>query len=164
MKPIQMRQLSQFALKFLAHLTASTILPLVAVVGTGVGAAWAFNENKIIDYLIIGPSFFLPLSVGAVLGYVFTRRSEDNLSAFFVWVVPALVLLWNIMSWRHQAVESTWRDVWNNFFGSRCSSSECIYELMTAAFVSSAAYSISAFVSSRAGERTSPREVQSASN
>jgi hypothetical protein len=131
--------------RFAGHLLAATVLPLVLVAAIGTLSSIASNGSKAIDYLTIGPSFLLPIISGGVLCYLFTRRAELVTPALWVWLVPAAVLIWSIRDWRHQAVDNSWQDVWNNFFGTRCSSSECLYEIITAVFLSSVSYSLVAF-------------------
>jgi hypothetical protein len=88
------------------------------------------------------PYFLAPVLTGLVLG-VLSHSLFRSRSAAWVWVLPLVVLLWNIFSWRNGGYRPYWPDVWNNYFGSDCGSSECMYEwFVTAPFYTSAAYSL----------------------
>jgi hypothetical protein len=143
------RTASEFGLKLLFHTIAAALLPLAICMLVGLPAAALFNESKLIDYLSIGPSFSLPILAGAVSGYLFTRRSNHTSAAYWVWCAPAMLLLWSVHGWRLQAIDSSWKDIWDNFVGTHCATSECLYELVTATFLSSIAYAIAAVLVSR---------------
>jgi hypothetical protein len=54
-------------------------------------------------------------------------------------------LVWNLFTWGKYPGQIYWTDVWDNFFGAGCGSSECLYELtVTAPVVCSLTYSIAA--------------------
>jgi len=137
---------SDFLRRFIGHTLGATILPLAVCTAIGISASAVFNENKLVDYLNIGPTFLLPIAFGAFFAYLFTRNMSPITPALWVWSLPAVFLLWNIRSWRYQAIDSSWKDIWNKFFGTKCSSSECLYELITAAFMSSVAYALAVLV------------------
>jgi uncharacterized protein YjlB len=52
----------------------------------------------------------------------------------WVWIIPALIVLGNLFTWRARDYMSYWTDVWYNFFSSHCGSSECLCELPLVAF------------------------------
>ena len=68
--------------------------------------------------------------------------------ALFVWVLPAAVLLWNLLTWRGAGALNTyayWMAVWNNYFAD-CVSSECLYQLfVTVPLYAAIAYSFGFF-------------------
>jgi hypothetical protein len=79
---------------------------------------------------------------GFILGTL-SRRFFRTWSAAWVWVLPLCVLLWGISTWQTGGYGSYWHDVWDNYFGSNCGSSECLYEFfVTVPFYTSLAYSL----------------------
>jgi hypothetical protein len=83
------------------------------------------------------------VSVGSAY---FVRRRTHRRPNMWVWIFPAVILVYNLFTWgRYPGQINYWTDVWENFFGSGCGSSECLYELtVTAPVVCSVAYSIAA--------------------
>jgi hypothetical protein len=88
------------------------------------------------------PYFALPVLTGFFLGVLSSRFFRSS-SAAWVWVLPTIILVWNLLSWHNGGYRPYWPDVWNNYFGSNCGSSECLYELfITAPFYTSFAYTL----------------------
>ncbi|HWY57125.1 MAG TPA: hypothetical protein VNZ03_21850 [Terriglobales bacterium] len=88
------------------------------------------------------PYFVFPVLAAFAFG-VLSHRYSRSLSAMWVWVLPAIILIWNVVTWKTGGFRPYWADVWNNFFGSDCGSSECVYELfVTAPFYTSLAYTL----------------------
>jgi hypothetical protein len=85
-----------------------------------------------------------PIS-GLVLGF-FSRRILRSRWGVWVWVLPLIVLAWNLLTWEGAGPPTTkvyWAHVWANYFSSACAGSECLYELfVTVPFYTSAAYSL----------------------
>ncbi len=87
------------------------------------------------------PYFIFPILAAFVFG-VLSHRYAQSLSARWVWVFPLTILLWSVLTWRSGGFRPYWADVWNNYFGRDCGSSECAYELfVTAPAYTSLAYS-----------------------
>src|SRR4030088_2730070 len=87
------------------------------------------------------PYFACPIVMAFILGWV-ARRSESR-GAAWMWVLPTLALVWNVMTWKSYSPLPRWEDVRANFFTSHCGDSDCIYELViTALFYTSVAYSL----------------------
>jgi hypothetical protein len=126
--------------------TIAGIIPAVliaAVTKNTSGGNWA---DHIADQPILRavgePYFALPVVAGLFLG-VMSGRFFRSSSAAWVWVVPTIILVWNLFSWQNGGYRPYWPDVWNNYFGSNCGSSECLYELfVTAPFYTSVAYTL----------------------
>ena len=69
-----------------------------------------------------------PILMAFILGWV-ARRSESR-GAAWMWVLPTLALVWNMMTWKSRSSLPRWEDVSANFFTSNCGDSDCIYELL----------------------------------
>jgi len=103
--------------------------------------------DEYINSVTLGPSFLVPIVCGGILAQVFSRKSAlDGKIAKLVWIPPLLLLMAAIYSWRSQASDNSWRDVWNNFIGTHCGSSECLNEVITAVFAGAVAYSASSYL------------------
>jgi hypothetical protein len=88
------------------------------------------------------PYFAFPVIAGFLLG-VLSHRFFRSSSAAWVWVLPTIILVWNLFTWRNGGYRAYWPDVWDNYFGSHCGSSECLYEVfVTAPFYTSLAYTL----------------------
>lgn len=88
------------------------------------------------------PYFALPVISAFFLGVLSHRYSRSS-SAAWVWVLPTVVLIWNLFTWKTGGFRPYWPDVWNNYFSSDCGSSECLYEIfVTAPFYTSLAYTL----------------------
>jgi F0F1-type ATP synthase membrane subunit c/vacuolar-type H+-ATPase subunit K len=104
------------------------------------------SGGNFIDHVVEQPSFRWAgrnqvfVVAGLILGLLSVRFFQRR-SAAWVWVLPLLVLIWNIFSWKNGGYRPYWPDVWDNYFGSHCSASECLYELfVTTLFYASVAY------------------------
>jgi hypothetical protein len=105
------------------------------------GGNWADHlaQQRILN-AVEGPYFVFPILASCVFGAL-SRHYSRSIAARWVWVFPAIILIWNVFTWRNGGYRPYWPDVWNNYFGSHCGSSECIYELfVTAPFYTSLAY------------------------
>ncbi len=86
------------------------------------------------------PYFIFPILAAFIVGLL-SRRHSQSTSAGWVWVLPTVILLWNLLTWKNGGLRPYWPDVWDNFFGPNCGSSECLYEnLVTTPFYASLAY------------------------
>jgi hypothetical protein len=100
------------------------------------------------------PFFLGALLGGAIMGYLVNRNVRD-LTALLVWLLPLAWLIYGIsesaMSYSHAwAHQSRSAYIWDNFFGTRCSGSECLDELLfTTPFLSSISYSVTSYIMSR---------------
>src|SRR5207244_2215740 len=64
-------------------------------------------------------------------------------SAPWVWLLPAMILAFNVATWKSHIARSNFSDAWANYFTSDCGASECLYEiLITAPFYTSVAYTV----------------------
>ncbi len=62
---------------------------------------------------------------------------------YFIFPILAafIVGLLSRLTWKNGGLRPYWPDVWDNFFGPNCGSSECLYEnLVTTPFYASLAY------------------------
>lgn len=125
---------------------------------TGLWLAMANMEGRILGWLdarVLGePYFLLPIGLAILLSWIVNRIWHHSFSRW-VWVLPAIWLLYMISEdiywdwYRHlpEPAVPLVREVWDNFFGAGCSSSECLDEwLATAPFYASVAYSLVAWV------------------
>ncbi len=103
-----------------------------------------FVDHMVDQFVFIGfnpPYYFTPILVALILGGI-SRHFFSTRSAAWVWILPLGILLWNTFTWETGGYGTYWQGVWNNYFGSDCGSSECLYELfVTVPFYTSVAYS-----------------------
>ena len=93
------------------------------------------------------PLFVFPILAGVLFGVLSWRKGWRS-SAMWVWLLPVINHVFNIFTWRTGGFRQHWIDVWNNFFGSQCGSSECAYEVfVTAPMYRSVAYIFGIFLS-----------------
>ncbi len=144
---------------FLTNLCAATFgAMLVGILAMGIPAALiailtrGASPGNFVDHVIDQPFFkwadksnVLYLGAGLVLGF-FSRRFSRSRWTAWVWVIPFIVLCSNLLTWKGAGPLNTpvyWKDVWDNYFGSDCGSSECMYEfLVTIPFYTSVLYSV----------------------
>jgi hypothetical protein len=97
--------------------------------------------------LLNQPYYVAPVLCGLALGAL-SRYFVRPRWAAWVWVLPMIILLWNLLTWKGAGPPTTavyWEDVWGNYFGSDCGGSECMYEVfVTVPFYTSVAYSLGA--------------------
>ena len=105
------------------------------------------------DHVVEQPAFVLlnepyyagPVLCGFILGAI-GRRFFRSRSALCVWIVPAVILLFHVLTWEGASSATGaayWPDVWANYFGSDCGGSECLYEFfVTLPFFTSLAYTL----------------------
>lgn len=99
-------------------------------------------DQRVFRVLVDNPYFLCPIVAAFVLG-LFSHRVWKTNASFWLWVVPAVFLVWNVFSWKSYTSRSNLADAWANYFGSDCGESECLYEvLVTAPFYTSVAYSV----------------------
>ena len=93
------------------------------------------------------PYYLMLLLAGFTLGAL-GRRFSRTREAAWVWVLPFCILLWNIFTWKTGGYGAYWQGVWDNYFGSDCGGSECLYEfLVTVPFYTSLTYSLGWLIS-----------------
>jgi hypothetical protein len=103
-------------------------------------------DQRVFRVLVDNPYFLCPIVAAFVLG-LFSNRVWKTNAGFWVWLFPALFLVWNVFSWKSSTSRSNLADAWANYFGSDCDGSECIYEvLVTAPFYTTVAYSVGSIV------------------
>ena len=130
--------------RYLGHLGSATLAAGVIAVILSFMLSGVFKEP-----LLPGALFG-----GAIMGYLVNRNMRD-LAALLVWLVPLAWLIYGIRdsaasyseAWAQQSRSAY---IWDTFFGTHCGGSECLNELLfTAPFLSSVAYSITAYFASR---------------
>ena len=147
-------------LSFVLQQAVSTVGALLLGVGAALILATLIAfftrtpDGNLVDKVVAEPLFKIgadnpyyagPILMAFILGWV-ARRSESR-SAAWMWVLPTLSLVWNVMSWKSHSPLPRWEDVRANFFTSNCGDSDCIYELLvTAPFYTSVAYSLGSIV------------------
>ena len=88
------------------------------------------------------PYFLAPIIAGFLFGTLSHRIFRSDV-ARWVWVVPLAGLIAGMATWKTGGFRPYWRDVWDNYFGRDCGSSECAYEwLITLPFYTSVAYAL----------------------
>lgn len=93
-------------------------------------------------HLLDAPYFVGPVIVGLVMGFLLHPWFRSRLGAW-VWVLPALILIWNLFTWEPGPYRAYWPDVRENYFSGQCGSSECLYEqFVTCPFYTSVAYAL----------------------
>jgi hypothetical protein len=99
-------------------------------------------DQRVFRVLVDNPYFLGPIVVAFALG-ILSHRVWKTKSALWVWLLPTIVLVWNVLTWKSYTTRSNWADAWANYFGSDCGGSECLYEVfVTAPFYTSIAYSL----------------------
>jgi hypothetical protein len=99
-------------------------------------------DQQVFRVLVDSPYFLAPITAAFVLG-LFSNRVWKTNAGIWVWLFPAVFLVWNVFSWKSSTSRSNLADAWANYFGSDCDGSECLYEvLVTAPFYTSVAYSV----------------------
>jgi hypothetical protein len=98
-------------------------------------------DQRVFRVLVDNPYFLGPIVAAFVLG-LFSNRVWKTNAGFWVWLFPAVILVWNVFSWKSYTSRSNLADAGANYFASDCGGSECLYEvLVTAPFYTSVAYS-----------------------
>ena len=139
---------------FLIQLVIATIGAMIvglvaALILSTLVAAITKNTSggNFIDHVVAQPFLawadlvivFSAFALGTLARRVFRSRA-----AAFVWIFPAIILVWNLLTWEGAGTISTrtyWIDVLNNYF-AHCGSSECLYKVfVTVPFYTSVAYS-----------------------
>ncbi len=99
-------------------------------------------DQRVFRGLVDNPYFLGPIVAAFVLG-LFSNRVWKTNAGFWVWLFHAVILVWNVFSWKSYTSRSNLADAWANYFGSDCGDPECLYDvLVTAPFYTSVAYSV----------------------
>jgi hypothetical protein len=113
-------------------------MPLLLIFGT--------RSSPSLDRWFDAPYFAVPAVIAAAGAYFFYRRTRRQPN-IWVWVLPTIILIWNLFTWDRYSGQIYWKDVWDNFFGFDCGSSECLYELtVTGPCYCAVAYSLVAII------------------
>jgi hypothetical protein len=126
-----------------AVLTGVAVMLVVALISAVVTPNT--SNGDFIDHVVDQPFFtwadrsnLVYVIAGFVLGGVSFRFFRTK-SAAWVWVLPSVVLVWNIFTWKNGGYLPYWPDVWNNYFSSGAG----LYQLLvTVPFYTSVAYSL----------------------
>jgi hypothetical protein len=145
--------LGAFVIQSVISTIGASLIGIMSVAGVAVLTA-AVTRNtsggNFIDHVVEQPSFILlnqpyfvaPVLAGFILG-ILSHRFFQSRTGAWVWSIPALILVWNLLRWENGNFRPNWPDVWANFFSSQCSSSECLYEVfVTTPFYTSVAYAL----------------------
>jgi hypothetical protein len=146
-----------FAHQLMSTVGATVISVLIVLLFALFGASLKKNTSggNFIDHitqqrvsmLLNQPYYVAPVLCALALGAL-SRRFVRPRWAAWVWVLPMIILLWNLLTWKGAGPPTTavyWADVWADYFGSDCGGSECMYEVfVTVPFYTSAAYSLGA--------------------
>jgi hypothetical protein len=138
------KHLVMLPVRYLGHLGSATLAAVIISVILDFLLSSAIKEPRLLSALI----------AGAIMGYLVNRNMRD-LSARLVCIIPLVWLIYGIhddtgsfsQAWEHQ---SRFAYICDNFFGTNCSGTECLNELLfTAPFLSSVAYSLTAYFVSK---------------
>jgi hypothetical protein len=100
------------------------------------------------------PYFIGPIALAFALG-LWGRKRFRTTAGYFLWIVPALILLSSFLSWHSYSHLGRWQDAWANFFGRDCGGSECFYEwTVTAPFYTSVVYTLGWIVARKSENRS----------
>lgn len=131
--------------RYVAEVLLGAYVPVILGLPVGIALAGLFQFLKwrLAMRMIDEPFFVLEIAIAIVCAIVFckyTRRRPSTL----VWIPVTIILIWSLFTWNtYPGQIPYWKDVWNNYFGRGCGSSECLYELTaTAPFYCSVAYSL----------------------
>jgi hypothetical protein len=103
--------------------------------------AW---HDPINAHLMESPFWALGIIFAFSFGCIAYLLAKSS-SSLFAWPVPALLLVWNLISWQSQSGSS-----WQAFFVSGCAEG-CLYQrLVTAPFYAAVGYSFGALIVSAA--------------
>jgi hypothetical protein len=140
--------LTQLVLATFGAMLVGTAIP--ALIALAIAPITRAPNQALVDSIVKQPLFKFgadnpyfagPIVTAILLGW-FSRRFFRSRMAAVVWVLPSLLLLWNVVTWKSYSPLSHWLDVRANFFTSDCGDSDCLYELLvTAPFYTSLAYS-----------------------
>jgi len=123
---------------YLAMAIGTVVSVLLAVVVPAIGSNQTF-----LGHVVSEPIWGMQILAGFLAGRALYKYLPSRV-ALAAWVIPGILLLWNVLSWRTM---SKYDSAWDTFFGNGCSSSECLDQLLlTAPFYTAVAYSLGAFL------------------
>lgn len=130
---------------------------LVNISGVYIGCVLGFICSMLVIALfpaaekgLVGRFFdWAPAVATSLVAGVYSYKRFPSRVIFWVWVVPGVLLAWNVWSWQTGGM-SKYDSAWDTFFGQHCGSSECLYEVfVTLPFYSGLAYSLGGLLQSR---------------
>jgi len=130
--------------RYVAELFLGAYVPVILGLPVGILFTSLFGLFKWPLAVRMGEPFFvLPIVIALVCG-IFFFKSTCRPPNTFVWIPVTIILIWGLFTWnKYPGQIPYWEDVWNNYFGRDCGSSECLYEWTTTAPVyCSVAYSV----------------------
>jgi hypothetical protein len=134
----------KYSVPYIKEVILASYVPVIVGLVVGVSSAIVFQSFHwpSATRLMGEPFFALPILVAIIVACLFCTRTHRRPN-IWVWIPLAVILVWNLFTWNRYAGQIYyWKDVWNNFIGSECSGSECLYEwTVTAPFYCSLAYS-----------------------
>ena len=138
---------------FIAAVFVPGLTLVAGVLTSGITPNW-------LGWVIDEPYFLLPIAIACATALYLVRRPIRWIRPnWFVWIPALLWLGYSIFhDWYGSRYpgQNFWLDIWNNFFGPQCSSSECLYEwAVTAPLYCSVAYSLTVLFSRRTTKRAS---------
>jgi len=101
---------------------ASYLVALVAF-AVNVGLIVVLGDHRWMDAVWIGPTFLMPAACAVAFAYL--RRNYLSSCSYFAWVVPGLAFARGYLEVTRGSGDLP---VWDTLFGSKCGSSECLYE------------------------------------
>jgi hypothetical protein len=151
------RFLTEYFAQLLIATAGAVISGLVIGVALFAIADWIRGPNPS-GYSLLAfagePYFFIPIALALALGFSQQKRFQTS-AGYFLWIVPALILLSSFLSWQSYSSRGRWEDAWATFFSGHCSGSECFYEwTVTAPFYTSVVYTLG-WIAARKSENRS---------
>jgi hypothetical protein len=99
-------------------------------------------DQRLFQLLCDNPYFLGPILAAFALG-ILGNRVWKTRSALWVWLLPTIILILKVLTWKSHTSRSNLADAWANYFGSDCGGSECLNEVfVTAPFYTSVAYTL----------------------
>jgi hypothetical protein len=123
---------------------------LIGVPAAGCACIFAIGVSQIAgrfsDQITLFPPWPVPIAVGVIFGFVKNRKSVSA-AAFFVWVLPAIWLLFGLWGqWTSTIREYAWQG-WHAMFAHTCEGEDCLGPIFACVpLVFSVAYSTTAAI------------------
>jgi hypothetical protein len=133
-------------MRFVGHLALATYGVVILSFLFGLVSSILIRppNERFVDYVIIGPTFALPILLGLLIGYKLGRRMPPWASRL-LWVPSFLLLAVGLYGDYKDGYPNFGVQVWDNYFGAGCSASDCAGEVLeTAPLLSAIAYAVGA--------------------
>jgi hypothetical protein len=133
---------------------AQVLLSAIAAPAIGFLLLMAIPDSvsNTVERILGEPVFLLPIGAACCFAILVVRQVPHRMRlGRWVWVLPLIWFLFEILEWYRFRYPGQlfWPDIWNNFFGTQCGGSECLYEwTVTSPLYCAASYSIAVALAS----------------